>query len=60
MKTVPVTEFKANCPRLMDEVSQTGEPLFVTKRGKPFVEIHPVDKRYLRDESVGDRDSTAT
>lgn len=36
MKTVSATEFKAHCLRLMDEVSRTGEPIEVTKRGKPL------------------------
>lgn len=60
MKKVPVSEFKANSPRLIKEVSQTGEPLLITKRGKPFVEIHPVDESDLRDELLDDPDSTLT
>lgn len=43
MKTVPAGEFKAKCLRLMEEVSQTGEPLLVTKRGKPLVKVSPDD-----------------
>ena len=41
MKTVPAGEFKAKCLRLMEEVSQTGEPLLITKRGKPLVKVEP-------------------
>jgi prevent-host-death family protein len=35
MKTVTVTEFKAHCLELVNEVSRTGEPVVLTKRGKP-------------------------
>jgi prevent-host-death family protein len=35
MKYVGAAEFKANCLRLMDEVQAGGEPITVTKRGKP-------------------------
>ncbi|MEX2238914.1 MAG: type II toxin-antitoxin system Phd/YefM family antitoxin [Dehalococcoidia bacterium] len=41
MKTVPAGEFKAKCLKLMQEVSQSGEPLLVTKRGKPLVRVSP-------------------
>jgi prevent-host-death family protein len=59
MKTVPAGEFKANCPRLIEEVSQTAEPLLITKRGKPFAEIHPVDESDLREELADDLDTVA-
>lgn len=39
MKYVSAAEFKAKCLKLMDEVQATGEPITVTKRGKPVVEI---------------------
>lgn len=35
MKYVGAAEFKANCLRLMAEVQAGGEPITVTKRGKP-------------------------
>lgn len=34
MKTIPITEFKSKCLRLVDEVRETGEPLEITRRGK--------------------------
>ena len=40
-KTVPAGEFKAKCLKLMDRVAETGEPLVITKRGKPVVELIP-------------------
>jgi len=37
MKILGVTEFKAHCLELLDEVSRTGEELTLTRRGKPLV-----------------------
>lgn len=34
-KMVGITEFKAKCIALLDEMERTGEPLTVTRRGKP-------------------------
>ena len=41
MKRVAITQFKATCLHLMDRVATTGEPLEVTKRGKPLVRLVP-------------------
>jgi prevent-host-death family protein len=41
MKTVPVTEFKARCLSLLEDVARTGEPLIVTKRGKALARVFP-------------------
>lgn len=35
-------KFKAECLKEIDLVQQTGEPLIVTKRGKPIVKIIPI------------------
>ena len=40
-RTVPAGEFKTHCLRLMDEVSETGEEIVVTKHSKPVVRITP-------------------
>ena len=40
-KQVGIAEFKAKCIALMDEVSRTGEPLTVTRRGKRLVQVEP-------------------
>jgi prevent-host-death family protein len=39
MKRVAAARFKATCLKLMDRVAATGEPLEVTKRGKPLVRL---------------------
>jgi prevent-host-death family protein len=45
MKTIKASEFKARCLQLMDEVSETGEPLVITKNGKPVSQLVPYRRR---------------
>lgn len=42
MKKVPAGAFKARCLTIMKEVQSTGEPVVVTKRGKPVVKVMPI------------------
>jgi prevent-host-death family protein len=44
-KTVPAGKFKAECLGLIDQVARTRESFIVTKRGKPVVEVVPVQVR---------------
>lgn len=39
---VAISEFKAKCLSLVDQVSKTKTPLVVTRRGVPVVEVIPV------------------
>lgn len=41
MKRIKASEFKAKCLRLMDEVANTGQPLIVTKSGRPVARLVP-------------------
>ncbi len=41
-RTIAAGEFKQKCLRLLDEVGETGDPIVVTKRGKPVAQINPV------------------
>ena len=41
MKTIKASVFKARCLQLMDEVAQSGEPLVITKNGKPVSRLVP-------------------
>lgn len=43
MRRMPAGEFKAKCLAVIDEVSATGEPVLVTKRGKPAAKLVPPD-----------------
>ena len=48
MRTIPAGEFKAKCLAIMDEVQAGGEPVIVTKRGKPVVQISSLEKKNER------------
>jgi prevent-host-death family protein len=43
MKRMPAGAFKARCLAVMKDVQATGEPVIVTKRGKPIVKLVPVE-----------------
>ncbi len=40
-KTMSASEFKAKCLALMDEVAASGEPVVITKNGKPVAQLAP-------------------
>jgi prevent-host-death family protein len=42
MRTIKASDFKARCLKLMDEVAATGEPVVITKNGKPVAQLGPV------------------
>lgn len=39
MRTMKASEFKAKCLAVMDEVAATGEPVTITKNGKPVAQL---------------------
>lgn len=41
MKEMPAGEFKAQCLAVMDQVQQSGEPVLITKHGKPVAKLIP-------------------
>lgn len=41
MKEVAISEFKAKCLSLLDQVQKTKKPLRITRFGKPVAEIVP-------------------
>lgn len=43
MKRMPAGAFKARCLAVMNQVQATGEPVIVTKRGRPVVKLIPVE-----------------
>jgi prevent-host-death family protein len=44
-KMIGAAEFKAHCLRILDEVERTGEPITITKRGRPVAEVKPLKPR---------------
>ena len=49
MKRIPARKFKTICLAVMDEVQATGEPVLVTKHGKPVVKLVPAK---TKDDSI--------
>ncbi|MGD0907560.1 MAG: type II toxin-antitoxin system prevent-host-death family antitoxin [Candidatus Acidiferrales bacterium] len=45
MKQMRASTFKAHCLSVMDKIQATGEPVIVTKRGKPVVKVVPVESK---------------
>lgn len=41
-KMVGATEFKAKCLRLIEQMQADGEPITITKRGKPVATLKPI------------------
>jgi prevent-host-death family protein len=44
MNSFSVTEFRARCLAIVDEVHSTRALVLITKRGKPYVRLLPVGK----------------
>lgn len=59
-KSIPAGEFKAKCLGLLDDVNRTGEPLVITKHGKPIARLIPIRpgveevRKTLRFDIAGD------
>ena len=45
MNRIKASEFKAKCLNLMDEVAHTGDPLVITKNGKPVATLVPYSEK---------------
>ena len=41
-KTIPAAEFQAKCLRVINEMSEDGEPVTITNRGRPVALLSPV------------------
>jgi prevent-host-death family protein len=44
MKQIAAAQFKAQCLAIMNQVQQSGEPVVITKHGKPVVQVVPAKK----------------
>jgi len=56
MTSIAAAKFKATCLAVLDHVERTGEPVLVTKRGRPVVKVVPVTPegdRYPQDALRG-------
>ena len=43
-RQVNAARFKAECLALLDDVAATGQPIVVTKRGKPVARVVPIEE----------------
>jgi hypothetical protein len=48
MQTIQISEFKALCLRLLDQVKRSRKSLLVTRNGEPLVIISPAPQRIQR------------
>ena len=44
MRIVPAGQFKAKCLAILDQVRETGEPVLITKRGKPVARVIGIEE----------------
>jgi antitoxin (DNA-binding transcriptional repressor) of toxin-antitoxin stability system len=44
MQQMPISEFKAHCLAVLEKVRRSGEPLLVTRFGKPVARIEAPEK----------------
>lgn len=58
MDDISISEFKAKCLGLIDQVHKTGQPLRITRHGKPVAEVIPAGPDRKRN-FVGDMIGTA-
>jgi len=45
MKTVIISDFKAHCIAIINQVNQRKEPVIITRRGKPVARLEPFSKQ---------------
>ncbi len=43
--SIPLSEFRANCSRILDRVEEDGNPVTVTKNGRPVAVVTPFPKQ---------------
>ena len=58
MTDVPISEFKAKCLRLIEQVHKTRQPLRITRHGRPLAEVIPAGPDRKR-KFLGDMIGTA-
>ena len=54
IEEIAISKFKATCLAVLERVRQTGEPVRVTRFGKPIAEVHPPAPARRPDAWLGD------
>ena len=58
--TISISEFKATCLAVLEQVGRTGTPVIVTRRGKPIAEVVPPSLATVGSGWLGSMKGTAT
>jgi prevent-host-death family protein len=58
MKEVAISEFKAKCLSLLDQVQKTKKPILVTRFGKPVAEVIPASPKAQAGDWIGSMKGT--
>jgi prevent-host-death family protein len=58
MKEVAISEFKAKCLAMLEQVQKTKKPIRVTRFGKPVAEVVPVSPRAISEDWIGSMKDT--
>jgi len=58
MKEVAISEFKAKCLSLLDQVQKTKKPILVTRFGKPIAEVIPASPKAVAGDWIGSMKGT--
>jgi prevent-host-death family protein len=53
VREVAISEFKAKCLAMVDQVNKTKTPIRITRRGKPIAEVVPVTAETDRRKWLG-------
>ena len=53
MREIAISEFKAKCLALLEEVSKTKKPLRITRFGKPVADVIPSPTVVDREQWIG-------
>lgn len=52
MRSVAISKFKAECLGILETVRRTGEPVLVTRFGKPVAEVVPPSSQAQSDDWI--------
>jgi prevent-host-death family protein len=58
MKEIAISEFKAKCLSLLDQVQKTKKPILVTRFGKPVAEVIPASPQAGSRDWIGSMKDT--
>ncbi len=58
MQKVPISQFKAKCLALLEQVHKTKKPIRITRFGRPIAEVVPPSPSTQSDEWLGTMSDT--